>query len=107
MNILASIIKRISPVQPVPFDWERRQAKLDAKLAERRAKWESHGRAAAEEKLRRSVALTLAEAAADKKLLDTEALIAPVNNFSDANLWDRSGKVTPPARVPGVPPLSF
>jgi hypothetical protein len=75
-----ALIKRIRPVRPDaverrPIDRER-EAKLDAELAARRAEWELHGRAAAEEKLRRSVALTVAEAEAEGKLRRSMALIS-------------------------------
>jgi hypothetical protein len=90
------LIKRIRPaqpdaVEPRPIDRER-EAKLDAELAARRAEWELHGRAAAEEKLRRSVALTVAEA--EEKVRRSRALISVP---------------AIPAIVPDVPPpqMSF
>lgn len=56
-----ALIKRIRPVQPDAVERRpivrEREAKLDAELAARRAAWELHGRAAGEEKLRRSTAL--------------------------------------------------
>jgi Meiotically up-regulated gene 113 len=75
-----ALIRRIRPVQldaveRRPID-RAREAKLDAKLAARRAEWELHGRAAAEENLRRSVALAAAEAGAEEKLRRSMALIS-------------------------------
>jgi hypothetical protein len=75
-----ALIKRIRPVRPDaverrPIDRER-EATLDAELAARRAEWELHGRAAAEEKFRRSVASTVAEAGAKGKLRRSMAPIS-------------------------------
>src|SRR5262245_58323307 len=103
---------RIRPAQsnivgPQPIDRER-QAKLDAELAARRAEWELHGRAAADERFWRSVALTVAKAEAEKAKAESEKAKAESEKKLERDKPVKSVPATP-AAVPDVPPpkMSF